>query len=258
MEINHDSPYNGASDDEQEDVEMARQECIVSSELLPFLDQDSESLPMVDAKNIVSKFSFTQKLLPKEPESDEDGDLIVSRVNDIKHSVIYTEYSTSTPLDSVGLQVWRGALLLADWALHHADLLKNATVLELGSGTVLEFDFFNDEWSSELNDVASRTSIVLAADVIYDDILTEAFVKTLKRLLSTPPSKTVYMALEKRYVFTLADFDSVAPCFEHFLRCIDKPDFPWKLESISCDFPQYFNYQRTNELAMWKIVSNSN
>lgn len=32
-----------------------------------------------------------------------------------------------------------------------------------------------------------------------------------------------------RYVFTLEDLDSVAPCLEHFLRCIAKPDFPWKV-----------------------------
>jgi hypothetical protein len=34
--------------------------------------------------------------------------------------------------------------------------------------------------------------------VVYDNSVTEAFVRTLKRLLTTPPSKTVYIALEKR------------------------------------------------------------
>jgi len=34
--------------------------------------------------------------------------------------------------------------------------------------------------------------------VIYDNTVTEAFVSTLKRLLSSPPGKTVYIALEKR------------------------------------------------------------
>lgn len=38
----------------------------------------------------------------------------------------------------VGLQVWRGALLLADWLLHNGnDLAKSTNILELGSGTGL-------------------------------------------------------------------------------------------------------------------------
>jgi hypothetical protein len=36
--------------------------------------------------------------------------------------------------------------------------------------------------------------------VIYDNDVTDAFVNTLQRLLSTPPGKTVYVALEKRWL----------------------------------------------------------
>lgn len=34
-------------------------------------------------------------------------------------------------------QVWRGAFLLADYIYSHADVFRNATVLELGAGTGL-------------------------------------------------------------------------------------------------------------------------
>lgn len=40
----------------------------------------------------------------------------------------------STELDLVGLQVWRGAFLLADYILSHPDLFKDQIILELGSG----------------------------------------------------------------------------------------------------------------------------
>ena len=43
----------------------------------------------------------------------------------------------STELNLVGLQVWRGALLLADYVLSYPDLFKDQTILELGSGVGL-------------------------------------------------------------------------------------------------------------------------
>lgn len=50
---------------------------------------------------------------------------------------IFPEHSVSTELNLVGLQVWRGAFLLADYILSHPDLFKDQTILELGSGVGL-------------------------------------------------------------------------------------------------------------------------
>lgn len=50
---------------------------------------------------------------------------------------VFTEHSISTELNLVGLQVWRGALLLADYILSHPNLFKDQTILELGSGVGL-------------------------------------------------------------------------------------------------------------------------
>lgn len=69
-------------------------------------------------------------------------------------------------------------------------------------------------------------------------------------------SKQIYIAMEKRYVFTVADLDTVAPCYEHFMRCIsDKicSSKPWKLETIPIDFPQYFEYERVKDLILMKL-----
>lgn len=48
------------------------------------------------------------------------------------------EHAMSTTLEGVGLQVWRGSLIMADYILYHGvQLLSNAVVLELGAGTGL-------------------------------------------------------------------------------------------------------------------------
>ncbi|KAE8744486.1 hypothetical protein FOCC_FOCC008874 [Frankliniella occidentalis] len=174
-------------------------------------------------------------------EYDSDGDLILKRKG--SEDVVHIKHSASTSLRMVGLQVWRGALLLADWALHYGpSLLRGATVLELGTGTgltsivaamhakevvstdvdlaglldlikanidlnrrlvkakstVLGLDFFSKEWSKEVMNKLTEVSVILAADVIYDVDLTEAFVESLVKIMNVKPKKTLYFALEKR------------------------------------------------------------
>lgn len=55
----------------------------------------------------------------------------------ISRWIVFTEHSVSTELSLVGLQVWRAALLLADYILSHSDSFRNQIVLELGSGVGL-------------------------------------------------------------------------------------------------------------------------
>jgi hypothetical protein len=53
-------------------------------------------------------------------------------------TLVCSEHSYSSTLDLVGRQIWRGALLLADFVLHHGpSLLQGRTVLELASGVGL-------------------------------------------------------------------------------------------------------------------------
>lgn len=84
--------------------------------------------------------------------------------------------------------------------------------------------------------------------------------KTLQRILNINDlnrnkDKEVYIALEKRYVFTLAELDTMAPCYEYFLQCINEVGkiTNWKLESVDIDFPQYFDYERSKELIIMKL-----
>ncbi|XP_077291198.1 methyltransferase-like protein 22 isoform X4 [Arctopsyche grandis] len=274
----------------------------VTSEIYSECDYRTAKTPTIHG-NVVSEFPFEYPRIENGGAlCDEDGDLIVERK---KHGFIQIEHSISTVLPLVGLQVWRGALLLADLALHwgHAGKLSDTTLLEVGAGTglssfvtamyakrvictdvniggildlikvnvkrnenmfksnvvVTELDF-TKEFSDSIKRELSSVNLVFAADVIYDDRLTESFMKILEELLNTPPTKSIIIALEKRYVFTVADLESVAPCYETFLSLLEKCNcrnlkHQWTIEQIPVDFPQYFKYDRVKELVLWKITS---
>lgn len=88
--------------------------------------------------------------------------------------------------------------------------------------------------------------------VIYDDKLTDAFIRTVEHLLSVSSSeKVLYLTFERRYVFTLEDCDTVAPSFEHFLRQIQSSKLYY--EEVSMDFPQYFKYDRVQQMVFCKL-----
>lgn len=85
--------------------------------------------------------------------------------------------------------------------------------------------------------------------------------KTLIRILdpngtNQSKDKQVFIALEKRYVFTVADLDTLAPCYEYFVQRVNelrKTTINWKLDAVNTDFPQYFNYERSKELIMMRL-----
>lgn len=253
-----------------------------------------------DGSKVISKFRFRY---PQEEleriTADSDGDLEVPRP---RRGVIELEHSEATELRLVGLQVWRGALLLADYLFFKKTEFSGQNVMELGAGvgltsiaagihnpgkifctdvdlgcilnlirgnvqrnsqllsadiSVLEFDFLTprDQQPQELLKAIDSSDIVLAADVIYDDALTDAFISVVDFLLERGKSngrpKTIYVALEKRYVFTLEDCDSVAPMYEYLVRQIANK--PWKIEHLPLDFPQYFEYDRCPQLVLMEI-----
>ncbi|NEU36442.1 hypothetical protein GN156_38000, partial [bacterium LRH843] len=76
------------------------------------------------------------------------------------------------------------------------------------NSAVLPLDFMDMSWNDELMEKLKTVDIVIAADVIYDNEVTEGFVKALTRILQIPPKKSALIALEKRYVFTIDDLDT--------------------------------------------------
>uniref|UniRef100_A0A7S0PV32 Calmodulin-lysine N-methyltransferase n=1 Tax=Coccolithus braarudii TaxID=221442 RepID=A0A7S0PV32_9EUKA len=70
-------------------------------------------------------------------ESDAEGDACVRRRRRSRRARIHVQHSLETPLRDVGLQVWRGALVLGDFLEANQALVRGATVLELGCGCAL-------------------------------------------------------------------------------------------------------------------------
>lgn len=94
--------------------------------------------------------------------------------------------------------------------------------------------------------------IIALFSAVYDDDITEAFVKTLEHIAIKAPHTSIYVALEKRFVFTIADCDSVAPCYDYFVECLNNTK---KLDCEECalNFPKCFQYDRVKELVLWRI-----
>ncbi|KAL3876030.1 hypothetical protein ACJMK2_033917 [Sinanodonta woodiana] len=261
-----------------------------------------------------------RKRVDDEVPHDEDGDLVLRRkVQQSQEDVLFLtiQHSLATGLDSVGEQIWNGAMLMSDFIIHNKTTFKDQSLLELGAGTgltsivaamyahtvfctdmgdnvlqiaknncernmstypgshqilVRELDWFKDlsegrtesEFylsESEQEDV-KNIPILLAADVIYDIDATAAFFKTIKTLMSQLQEKSLYIALEKRLVFTVSDLDIASPGYEHFRECLDilqshedlnSPQF--YCEQLSTSFPQYLNYSRSKYLELWKVTS---
>ncbi|XP_030760748.1 methyltransferase-like protein 22 isoform X2 [Sitophilus oryzae] len=118
-----------------------------------------------------------------------------------------------------------------------------------------ELDFKVDNLSERIIGLLPKVSIIIAADVVYDDHLTDAFIKTVQKLLDIPPKRALYVALEKRYVFTIRDCDTSAPCYDYFVEKLSTLK-NLTIEEQTTDFPQYFVYDKVKELVLWKITSN--
>ncbi|OQS02427.1 methyltransferase 22-like [Thraustotheca clavata] len=63
---------------------------------------------------------------------DADGDMCIEHKK--KHDQIVLYAKTHTLANKSGLQVWRGAFLLCDFVLQHAEAFANDIILELGCG----------------------------------------------------------------------------------------------------------------------------
>lgn len=132
---------------------------------------------------------------------------------------------------------------------------------------VLENSAFRQryDWSIAEIEELQKATLIVAADVIYSDDLTDAFFNTLGRLAMQGPEKVVYLALEKRYNFSLDDLNVVANGYSRFrsylkvdgdcdyLNITVKPCFVGKCLDLA-QIPQYMReYDRGNDVEIWQI-----
>ncbi|CAN6220677.1 unnamed protein product [Urochloa humidicola] len=271
---------------------------------------------------------------------DEDGDLVLDRrrrrnkhVRSDYHQLTI-QHGVTSSLKCVGLQVWKAALLLADFVLHKSFTSSDfdgVTAIEVGAGTglvglalarvarrifvtdrgadildnclanvrinsgMLKFDeakvcvreldwkmswpppvgtydpsdpSLRYLWSAHEIEEAEKATALFAADVIYSDDLTDLFFDTVKKLMSSGAKKVLYVALEKRYNFSLDELDVVANGYAHFRSFFttqeehgdtihrDKPGFVGKQLDVA-EIPQYVReYERGKDLEIWEIMYN--
>ncbi|KAL2924563.1 Methyltransferase-like protein 22, partial [Bienertia sinuspersici] len=224
------------------------------------------------------------------------------------------QHNITSTIPSVGLQVWKAELILADYILHKmssSSVFNGAVAVELGAGTglvgillarVAEVVYITDHgveildncarnvhinsgllrnessvkvreldwqqpwppldlesearysWSSSEVEEVDRASVLLAADVIYSDELTDAFFSILQKMMCQHSEKVLYLALEKRYNFSLNDLDIVANGYSHFLSFLrDEKGFTGKRIDLS-EIPQYVTeYERGKDVELWEI-----
>uniref|UniRef100_A0ACD5ZE22 Uncharacterized protein n=1 Tax=Avena sativa TaxID=4498 RepID=A0ACD5ZE22_AVESA len=122
-------------------------------------------------------------------------------------------------------------------------------------------------WAASEIEEAERATLLLAADVIYSDSLTDLFFDMVKQLMSRGAKKELYLTLEKRYNFSLDELDIVANGYKHFRSFLTVQDGCASLDNAALEpglvgeqidltrVPQYIReYERGNDLEMWKLV----
>uniref|UniRef100_A0A667ITG6 Methyltransferase 22, Kin17 lysine n=1 Tax=Lynx canadensis TaxID=61383 RepID=A0A667ITG6_LYNCA len=219
---------------------------------------------------------------------DEDGDLDVERrpptasdpepagpPRDKVHPTILTQEEEdpladgareSSPQDIVRIDV--GADLLA---MCQRNIALNGHLTAAGGGVVKvkELDWLRDDlctdpevpfsWSQEdVSDLYSHTTILLAAEVFYDDDLTDALFKTLSRLAHKLQNAcTAILSVEKRLNFTLRHLDVTCEAYDHFRSWLRRLEgladgrLRFAVERVEASFPQLLVYERIQQLARW-------
>ncbi|KAH0631780.1 hypothetical protein JD844_019579 [Phrynosoma platyrhinos] len=118
-------------------------------------------------------------------------------------------------------------------------------------------------WSEkEIAELHDLTTVIVAADVFYDDDLTDALFKMLYRITSNLKHPcSIYLSIEKRLNFTLRHMDVVCEAYSHFrsalndLQNIRDGKMRYTIEPVQLSFPQCIVYERVEQLELWKITA---
>ncbi|KAJ8251118.1 hypothetical protein GJAV_G00217480 [Gymnothorax javanicus] len=128
----------------------------------------------------------------------------------------------------------------------------------LNTETESEFSWTEEE----VADLHDNTTLLIAADVCYDEELTNALFQTIYRLMSHCRCvNTLYLSIEKRLNFTLRHMDVTCEAYDHFCRCLNdlgsitdgKTRFT--VEQVIPRFQQFFYYERIEQLELWKVMA---
>ncbi|NXL55792.1 MET22 protein, partial [Chordeiles acutipennis] len=153
-------------------------------------------------------------------------------------------------------------------AMCEQNVALNKHLMEPGRGQVKvkELDWLKDEfctdpeapysWSEEeIADLHDHCTVIMAADVFYDDDLTDALFRMLYKITHNLRNPcTIYLALEKRLNFTLRHMDVTCEAYSHFrntlndLENLQDRKIKYIVEPIKLDFCQFLVYERVEQL----------
>ena len=92
---------------------------------------------------------------------------------------------------------------------------------------------------------------ILAGDIIYDDAITDAFITFINKTLDAFKQTAFLVSLEKRFVFTVMDLDTVAPAYQYFIGRLKTIDVD--ITYLDIHFKQYFCYDRSKDMVLMEI-----
>lgn len=135
--------------------------------------------------------------------------------------------------------------------VRHLDWLQ----AELRTDADVEFSWTQEE----LADLYGHTTVIMAADVCYDDDLTDALFRTVSRLCSRFGHLChIFVSIEKRMNFSLRHLDVACEAYDHFRRCLSQlraEQGSFGVQRLRTDFPQALQYERVQQLELWKITA---
>ncbi|XP_075687429.1 methyltransferase-like protein 22 [Rhinoderma darwinii] len=161
---------------------------------------------------------------------------------------------------------------LLDMCERNISLNKGLTKSAEGQVKVKELDWLKNQlctdpeapysWTEDdIADLYDQTTVILAADVFYDDDFTDALFKTLYRIThSLTRICTIYLSIERRFNFTLRHMDITCDAYNHFRNCLNNFEkirngkLKWTAKEIKPVFPQFFCYEREH-LELWKFTA---
>ena len=150
--------------------------------------------------------------------------------------------------------------------------INNNIVESRGNIKVEALDLKEHKIPSEI--AKTEVSLLLAADIIYDDTLTYSIIQTVhsliiqqyyrKELIQTLTPRnilTCLFSIEKRINFTIRNLNVAAPAYDYFIECLNELDKNLAKLSMKLnisyvtldDKSQWFCYQRCKDLVIVRI-----
>ncbi|XP_003726988.2 methyltransferase-like protein 22 [Strongylocentrotus purpuratus] len=142
---------------------------------------------------------------------------------------------------------------------HEAEPDKHVIVRELDwTDSVLKTDeSIPFSWSQNDLKHLADVDVIIAADVIYSNDLTDAFFMKLQDLMKTGKQKTCFFATERRLNFTLSDLEVTCKEYDHFREWLQRLEATsdYLIKQLDSEIPHFIHCPQSRYLELWEIQS---